>query len=207
MGPEDFPAFFNMQTQNSKGNAILSGSSVQHLLSTLARMEQRYNMCIAEAGHQNSRPVTLHWHSHDFNSLEAQSSYNTDLCVTMRTYTAHTNTTLWKNLLFSVKLLFLQAVSCLQQLSQIVPSCGAALQLTVYTSGRRPKKRDNATETKSTTLFSKPEKTDACTGNTHLQSHWDILLADIVVVLVSVQHNNCIGQGKAGITISKRRPI
>lgn len=45
------------------------------------------------------------------------------------------------------------------------------------------------------------------TGNTHLQSHWDVLLADIMVVLVSVQHNNRIGQGKAGITISKWGPI
>lgn len=47
------------------------------------------------------------------------------------------------------------------------------------------------------------EKTSAHTASTHLQSHWDILLADIMVVLVSVQHNNCIGQGKAGIAISK----
>lgn len=67
-----------------------------------------------------------------------------------------------------------------------------------------PGKKENATEKKTgTTLLSKPEKTGAYTVNTHLQSHWDILFADIMVVLVSVQHNDCIGQGKAGITISK----
>lgn len=35
---------------------------------------------------------------------------------------------------FSGKLLFLQAVSCLQLLSQTVLSCGTALQLGVYMS-------------------------------------------------------------------------
>lgn len=36
--------------------------------------------------------------------------------------------------MFSEKLQFLQAVSCLQLLSHIVLSCGAALQLNVYMS-------------------------------------------------------------------------
>lgn len=72
----------------------------------------------------------------------------------------------------------------------------------------RGKKKENAIEIKTgPTLLSKPEKTCAYTGNTHLQSHWDVLLADIMVVLVSVQHNNCIGQGKTGIAISKWGPI
>lgn len=67
----------------------------------------------------------------------------------------------------------------------------------------REKKRMPLRKKPGTTLPSKPEKTGAYSVNTHLQSHWDILFADIMVVLVSVQHNDCIGQGKAGITISK----
>lgn len=71
-----------------------------------------------------------------------------------------------------------------------------------------PGKKVNATKIKiCATLLSKAEKTGAYAGNTHLQRHWDVLLADIMVVLVSVQHNNCIGQGKTGITISKWGPI
>ena len=34
---------------------------------------------------------------------------------------------------------------------------------------------------------------------THLYSHGDVLLADIVIMLVGVQHYDSIGQGKAGI--------
>lgn len=101
MGPEGyFPALFNVQTQNSKVNAILSGSSVQHLLSMLTSKEQRHNRCLAEAAHQNGRPVPLHWHSHDFNPLEAHSSTTIfSMLLCLRIQFAHINTSLLMNLL------------------------------------------------------------------------------------------------------------
>ena len=42
---------------------------------------------------------------------------------------------------------------------------------------------------------------------THLYSHRDVLLADIVVMLVSVQHYDSIGQGKACIVAHESRAV
>lgn len=42
---------------------------------------------------------------------------------------------------------------------------------------------------------------------THLDSHGDVLLTDIVIVLVSVQHYDSIGQGKSCIICHERRAI
>lgn len=43
--------------------------------------------------------------------------------------------------------------------------------------------------------------------DTYLHSHGDILLADIMVVLVSVQHNDSVGQCKASIVGHERRAV
>lgn len=175
----------------------------------LTSKEQRHNRCLAEAAHQNGRPVPLHWHSHDFNPLEAHSSTTIfSMLLCLRIQFAHINTSLLMNLLS-----FLVS-SCFFRLSL---ACSSSLKLysavVLHTSlvctwvKKAKEERQCHWDKKRYYTVTKPEKTDAYTGNTHLQSHWDILLADIVVVLVSVQHNNCISQGKAGIAISKRRPV
>lgn len=41
----------------------------------------------------------------------------------------------------------------------------------------------------------------------HLQGHGHVLFTDVMVVLVSVEHDNCIGQGKTGIAVSKRGSV
>lgn len=41
----------------------------------------------------------------------------------------------------------------------------------------------------------------------HLQCHWHTLLAHIVVVLVSVEHDHSVGQSKPGVVGFKRRSI
>lgn len=42
---------------------------------------------------------------------------------------------------------------------------------------------------------------------THLYSHGDVLFADIVVMLVSVQHYDSVGQGEACIVGHERRAV
>lgn len=44
-------------------------------------------------------------------------------------------------------------------------------------------------------------------GGTHLHSHGDVLLADVVVVLVCVQHDDSIGQGETSIVAHERRAV
>lgn len=44
-------------------------------------------------------------------------------------------------------------------------------------------------------------------GGTHLHGHGDVLLADVVVVLVCVQHDNSISQGESCIIAHERRAV
>lgn len=169
----------------------------------IRKKETQHNTCSAEDGHQNDRSVPLHWHSQVLKSPKAPSSstiFSFLLCL--RIQIAHTHKPLD------------YMASCLKStyFFRLPPSPSSPLPLysiSVLHTSLLWTWVMNAMEKKiikikpGTTLLSKSEKTGAYTGNTHLQSHWDILLADIMVVLVSVQHNNCIGQGKAGITISK----
>lgn len=65
----------------------------------LTRKDQRHNTCLAEAGHQNGRPVPLHWHSHDLSSVEAHSCRTIfSMLLCLRIQIAHRNTSLLKNL-------------------------------------------------------------------------------------------------------------
>lgn len=42
---------------------------------------------------------------------------------------------------------------------------------------------------------------------TYLYGHWNVLLANVVVVLVSVEHDDGISQGKTCVVGHKRRAI
>lgn len=45
------------------------------------------------------------------------------------------------------------------------------------------------------------------TNRTHLHRHGDVLLSNIVVVLVSVEHDDSVGQGKACIVGHEGRAV